>query len=101
MKRWNVMQNGVSLDTVYFLPTLTAEDVKTSLIEHDFYPADITVVEDLDYIDPAAWYCVSSQGVERGPYASYKEARAACDEVYMKPMIGEQVIELIEEMEEF
>lgn len=99
MKRWNVIRNGVSQDTVYFLPTLTAEDVKQSLIEHDFYPADIEVVEDLDYIDPGAWYCVSSQGVERGPYSTYKEARAACEEVYMKPMIGAEVIELIEEYE--
>lgn len=48
-KAWDVKRKGKWINTVFFNShceggaPITAEDVKQSLVEHDGYPADITV----------------------------------------------------------
>jgi hypothetical protein len=40
------------------------------------------------------WYVVSSQGVEKGPYGTYKEAKDNRDNApHCVPMYGEQVLD--------
>ena len=36
-KKWNVWLGGKCIDTVFFSPDMTAEEVKKSLVEHDGY----------------------------------------------------------------
>lgn len=44
MKAWDVVnRNDDIIDTVWYTATMTAEEVRTSLIEHDFHDDDITV----------------------------------------------------------
>lgn len=40
---WLVLRRGRVIDTVYFLPSCTAAEIRSGLIGHDGYPADITV----------------------------------------------------------
>ena len=40
---WLVLRGGRLIDTVYFTPDCDAEYVRRALVEHDGYPADITV----------------------------------------------------------
>jgi len=44
---FDVYRNGKNIDTIFynFPCNETAEDVKKSLIEHDGYPYDITVIK--------------------------------------------------------
>ena len=41
---WQVFRNGKWMDTVYFQPGMTSDDVRQSLVEHDSYPADICLL---------------------------------------------------------
>ena len=43
MTAWNIYLQGAFLETAWFMPSLTAEDVRDSLIEHDGYPDSITI----------------------------------------------------------
>ena len=45
MIAWNVYHNGKWLDTVHFISSFLEDDVRKSLIDHDGYPADITVAK--------------------------------------------------------
>jgi hypothetical protein len=40
---WLVLRRGRVIDTVYFLPGCTADEIRSGLIGHDGYPADIGV----------------------------------------------------------
>jgi len=40
---WNVYVGHRCIDTVYFVPSMDAEEVKRSLVDHDGYPANIKV----------------------------------------------------------
>jgi hypothetical protein len=40
---WNIYRNGRKIDTVYYINSMTAQEVKKSLENHDGYPPDITV----------------------------------------------------------
>jgi len=40
---WNVYRKGRLIDTVFFDADCDADYVRSSLIEHDGYPADIVV----------------------------------------------------------
>ena len=51
--------------------------------------------EDEDDIDPNGWYVVSSQGVEDGPWDTRAKAQAECKDVCYRPMIGEEVQEML------
>jgi len=42
---WDVSLNGEVVDTVWFDPTMTADEVRKSLIEHDGYNNHISVVK--------------------------------------------------------
>jgi len=45
MKGWDVfLSQGVWYDKVFWADTADADEIKKSLIEHDNYPSDITVV---------------------------------------------------------
>jgi hypothetical protein len=43
MTKWNVYLDGKYLDSVYFNPNHTADEVRKSLIDHDNFPSGITV----------------------------------------------------------
>ena len=44
MKAWDVVNRyGNVIDTVWYTLTMTAEEVRTSLIKHDLHDSDITV----------------------------------------------------------
>lgn len=43
MRFWNVYLNGRLIDTVHFQATMTAEEVKKSLVGHDGYDSRIKV----------------------------------------------------------
>lgn len=43
MNAWNVFSKGKKIDTVFFMPCCDLDYVRTSLINHDHYPADIVV----------------------------------------------------------
>lgn len=43
MNAWNVFSKGKKIDTVFFMPCCDLDYVRTSLINHDYYPADIVV----------------------------------------------------------
>ena len=51
---------------------------------------------DEEPIDPAGWYIVSSQGVEDGPWDTRAEAKAECEDECYTPMIGAEVIEMLD-----
>ena len=40
---WNVYLNGKLIDTVFFVPSMDAGDVKRSLVDHDGYDPAIVV----------------------------------------------------------
>lgn len=40
---WLIFRRGRVLDTVYFTPSCTADEIRRGLIEHDGLPADIAV----------------------------------------------------------
>jgi hypothetical protein len=43
-RAWTVYdRNGKEIDTVFWVRTADADEVKRSLVNHDGYPADITV----------------------------------------------------------
>jgi hypothetical protein len=44
-KPYNVYDNNILIDKVYFIEGMTEEEVKKSLVEHDNYPANIIVKE--------------------------------------------------------
>lgn len=44
MNEWAIYRNNKWLDTVFFEKSMTAPQVKKSLIEHDDFPPDIKVV---------------------------------------------------------
>ena len=44
MNAWDVWSNGKMIDTVWYLRSISADTVCQSLINHDGYPGDITVV---------------------------------------------------------
>jgi len=46
-RSFNVYHNGRNIDTIFYNngDAITADDVKRSLINHDYYPADIIVRE--------------------------------------------------------
>jgi hypothetical protein len=44
MKAFNVYLNGSLIDTVYFMRSFTAREVRRSLIDHDGLPEAIIVV---------------------------------------------------------
>lgn len=46
---WNVYLNGKLIDTVFFVPSMEADDVKRSLVNHDGYDPAITVLRDNRY----------------------------------------------------
>lgn len=43
MKAWLVYLRGKHIDTVFFMASCSAEDVRKALIEHDNYDPAITV----------------------------------------------------------
>jgi hypothetical protein len=43
MKRWNIYYCGLWIDSVYYLQTCDEDYVRTSLINHDGYPTQITI----------------------------------------------------------
>lgn len=43
MTAWAVFRKGVQIDTVFYSPSLKADQVKRDLIEHDGFSADIEV----------------------------------------------------------
>jgi len=40
---WDVYRNGRRIETVYYTPGISAEEVRRGLIDHDGMPADIVV----------------------------------------------------------
>lgn len=42
-KGWDIYRNNRKFKTLYYIPSMSADDVKADLIEHDGYPADIQV----------------------------------------------------------
>jgi len=58
----------------------------------------IDMFEDMEEqdIQPELWYLVSSQGVEYGPFATYREAKSASSEGVV-PMYGEQILDMLDE----
>jgi hypothetical protein len=40
---WDIIRNGQIVDTVFFDRDMTLHDVRSALIKHDGYSADITV----------------------------------------------------------
>lgn len=44
MVRWSVRRDGEEIERVSYLRTMSAEDVKKSLVEHDGYDEGIEVV---------------------------------------------------------
>jgi hypothetical protein len=49
-------------------------------------------------IDPTKWYVISSQGIEKGPYDTYKEAKVNCDNCCYEPMFGEQILDTFDDI---
>lgn len=43
MQAWNVYRNGKWYSRVYFSSSITREEVTRSLIDHDYYPSDISL----------------------------------------------------------
>jgi hypothetical protein len=43
MQAFKVYENGKHIDTVFFVESMTAEEVRKSLINHDGYSEEITV----------------------------------------------------------
>lgn len=46
MQAWKVMLKGVWVETVFFVPSMTAQDVKRALVDHDGFNPEIEVVAD-------------------------------------------------------
>ncbi len=46
MNNWKVYLNGKHIDTVFYCVSMSADQVKTSLIEHDGYPQEIKIYKD-------------------------------------------------------
>jgi hypothetical protein len=41
--KWNVYLRGKLIDSVFYNNSVTAEEVKKGLVDHDGYPSNITV----------------------------------------------------------
>jgi hypothetical protein len=46
MQAFKVFENGKHIDTVFYVESMTAEEVKRSLINHDGYSESIKVVKE-------------------------------------------------------
>lgn len=60
----------------------------------------IDMFDDVTVVLADKWYIVRPQGVESGPYDTYRMAKNNCKVCHSDPMYGEQILDLKEEFGE-